>query len=429
MKAERRSHVDIAIIGGGAAGLMAAIWAARTAPALAVVVFDGAKRLGAKILVAGGGRCNVTHDRVDERQYAGSTPGAIKKVLRAFDVDTTIAFFRELGVVLVREPTGKLFPSTNDAHTVLDALLGAARHAGVRFDHPARVDNLFRAGDDFVLQIAGGREISSRRVIVATGGKALPKSGSDGAGYEWLARLGHPLTPRIFPALVPLTLASDHPLCALAGVSSRVRLELRSDSGKRLAQFTGDLLLTHFGISGPVVLDISRYLLDAQAAAREVGDAAPRLQIDWLPADEPGALDAALMAGGQVSLTRLLHERGLVDRLARTLCALAGVEPGAPARTLTKQQRRYLVQTVTAFVPKVAGHRGFTHAEATAGGVPLAVLRLDTMESRLQQGLHLCGEICDVDGQIGGFNFQWAWASGYLAGCGAARGCLVPTRD
>ncbi|MCW5765708.1 MAG: NAD(P)/FAD-dependent oxidoreductase, partial [Phycisphaeraceae bacterium] len=200
---------DIAVVGAGAAGLMAAIAAERAAAEterpLRVLVLDGARKLGAKILVAGGGRCNVTHYAVDESAYAGSSRHAIKQVLRAFGVERTVAFFAELGVELKREETGKLFPVTDDAHTVLDALLGEAARLGVELRHPWRVGAVEATVDGFVLRHAAADEapkaepITARRVILCTGGKSLPKSGSDGAGYELARSLGHTITPLVTP--------------------------------------------------------------------------------------------------------------------------------------------------------------------------------------------------------------------------------------
>lgn len=406
------AHADVAVIGAGAAGLMAAICAARADSSLHVVALDGARKLGAKILVAGGGRCNVTHDVIDESAYAGASRNAIKKVLRRFDVPQTVAFFREIGVELKRESTGKLFPVTDDAHTVLNALLDAAHQAGVSLQHPRRVESLARDGDGFMIRGAWG-ELAARRVILATGGRALPKSGSDGQGYTLAQALGHTLTPRIFPALVPLTLPRDHWITALSGVAVDAALDLRAGTGKRLQRFENALLCTHFGISGPLALDMSRYYLDARA-----DDPAAALTVHWIPALTAEQIDSALQAQGKASPLRYLTAH-LPERLARAVCVQAGIEPTAPASALTREQRRALVTLVMATPLPITGDRGFTYAEVTAGGVPVDELHLKTLESRVCAGLHLCGEICDVDGRIGGYNFQWAWSSGYVAGISA----------
>jgi predicted Rossmann fold flavoprotein len=407
-------RVDVAIVGAGAAGLMAAIWAGRTDPSRSIVALDGATRLGAKILIAGGGRCNVTHDVVEEQAFAGSSRHAIRKVLRRFDVPATVAFFRDLGVDLKCEETGKLFPTTDRAQTVLDALLEGARAAGVTLRHPWRVEAVAPRGEGFTVAGPSGT-LHAHTVVLATGGRSVPKTGSDGHGYAIARALGHTITPHVFPALVPLTLPRDHFLTTLAGISTPVTLEVRSASGRRLVGFTDSLLCTHFGVSGPAVLDVSRYWIAARAA-----EPAARLTVGWLPGETRESVDAWLRELGAASPGRRLHAR-LPERLARALCMEAGVDPSAPGRCLTRERRRALAAVLVEMPLPVTGDRGFTHAEVTAGGVPLAEMRLATMASRIVPGLHLCGENCDVDGRIGGYNFQWAWASGYTAGVSVGR--------
>jgi len=408
------TDADIAIVGAGAAGLMAAICAGRANPNARIVALDGARKLGAKILVAGGGRCNVTHDAVDESMYAGSSRNAIKKVLRRFDVPQTLAFFRELGVELKREDTGKLFPVSDDAHTVLDALLHAARAANVSLQHPCRVEAIQRDADAFCMTGDWGT-LTAHHIILATGGRSLPKSGSDGGGYALARALGHTITRRVFPALVPLTLPRDHPLCALSGIATIVTLDVKNSTGKPLTSFTGSMLCTHFGISGPVALDISRYYLAAR-----MDDPTCEVYANWLPDETSDALEARVLRAGRTPLTRIFSG-ALPDRLLRLLCASVNVEPGIPADQLPRDTRKAFVRALTAYPLPITGDRGFTYAEVTAGGVPLTELHLETMESRACPGLYLCGELCDVDGRIGGYNFQWAWASGYVAGRAAAR--------
>lgn len=418
--AETLDRIDLAIVGAGAAGLMAAIHAGREAarrgPGLRLLVLDGARSLGAKILVAGGGRCNVTHDAVDARDFCGSTRPAIRKVLRRFGAADTVSFFAAEGVALKTEPGGKLFPVTDSARTVLDALLGAARAAGAEMLWPRRVETVRRTARGFEIAGPWGR-LAARRVVLATGGMSLPKSGSDGHGYGLARALGHSLTPRLLPALVPLLLEPDTPLFALSGVSTPVALTVCGPRGQRLATSTGPLLFTHFGVSGPAVLDVSRHLLEARA-----DDPAARLVAHWLPGEAPEDVDRALAGPHPV---RALRER-LPERLAALLVRLAGADP-ARSGGLGREERRRLVRVLTAYDLPVRGSRGFAHAEVTAGGVPLAELRLETLESRVAPGLHLCGEICDVDGRIGGFNFQWAWSSGFVAGSACGGDCPDPS--
>jgi predicted Rossmann fold flavoprotein len=404
----------LAVVGAGAAGLMAAITAARAGGR--VVLLDGARTLGAKILISGGGRCNVTHHAVDETAFAGSSPAAIRKVLRRFDVKATVAFFAELGVGLKREETGKLFPVTDRARTVLDALLDAAHVAGVEIFHPWRVAEVVRGPSGFTIVASDGRRLEAERVVLATGGKSIPKSGSDGAGYRMAVKLGHTITDLVLPALVPLRLAEGHFLRSLSGLAAPATVEVRGASGRRLVALTGDTLCTHFGLSGPAILDVSRHLLVARAS-----DPAARLAINWLPGTSTESLDKRLRTlGPGTPLLLLRGQEQLPERLARALCAAAGVDPATPGHRLTREDRLALARATTQLAVPVVGDTGFDSAEVTAGGVPLRELDLATLESRACPGLYVCGEICDVDGRIGGFNFQWAWASGYVAGRGAA---------
>ena len=391
---------DLAIVGAGAAGLTAAIFAARAAPSSRIVLLDGAPRIGAKILISGGGRCNVTHDVVTPDDFNGNR-NAIAKVLRTFPVDATIRWFEELGVALKREETGKLFPVTDKARTLLDALLRAASGVEIRTAH--RVE---RIESGFTLHTSGGA-VTASRVILSTGGRSVPKTGSDGHGYTLARSLGHTIA-ETFPALVPLVLEERHWMTARSGTSAEVELSVRASSGRVLARHRGSLLCTHFGISGPVVLDVSRHWI---AARRDDANAA--LVVSFLPGETFESFERFVLAEAARNPRATLASalRGRVPE--RILDALA--EP-RPLASLTKEQRRALVRAVVEQPLPVVRDRGFDYAEVTAGGVPLAEVDVATMASRRCAGLYLCGEILDVDGRIGGYNFQWAWASGRLAG-------------
>lgn len=396
-----------------------------------IVAIDGARTLGAKILVAGGGRCNVTHHAVDETAYCcgpSSSKHTIRNILRGYGVERTVEFFAERGVELKQEDTGKLFPVTDSARTVLDALLDAAQEAGVELVHPWRAGSVERAGEDFVIRREGAgatslhawsevEEVRTRRVILATGGKSLPKSGSDGAGYEFAKSLGHTVTPEVFPALVPLVVDPARTfVTSLSGLTLPATLDLWSSTAKRLTSVSGSLLLTHFGLSGPAALDISRHFLAAR-----VTDADARLTVNFAPGRTLEEIDKALAAPGAMSIVRRVSEAGPVaERLARAICQGVGVDPSAATTHWTREQRRAVSAAMTALPLPVTGDRGFTYAEVTAGGVPLGEVQPRTMSSRVCPGLFLAGEILDVDGRIGGFNFQWAWATGHAAGVGAA---------
>ncbi|KXK19889.1 MAG: hypothetical protein UZ15_CFX003001909 [Chloroflexi bacterium OLB15] len=387
---------------------MTAIFAGRQYRDRRILILDGAKKPGAKILVSGGGRCNITHDFVDASAFAGSSRNAIGKVLRRFDVDETVTFFQEIGVQLKRESTGKLFPTTDSARTVLDALIREAKRVNVEFLHPYRVEEISQQGGHFDVTGVWG-SITAHKVVLATGGRSLPRSGSDGHGYKLAQSLGHKLTRRFFPALVPLTLPPTHFICELSGITLPTMLTVVSSTGKKLVSFTDSTLCAHFGLSGPSVLDISRYYLDTVAQDQNAA-----LLINWLPETTTEQFEHALQSERQ-PVIRMLSQK-FPERLARALCEQAGVDPLSSGISLSRPLRKSLAQTVTSMKLPITGDRGYTYAEVTAGGVPLSEIRLETMESRVCPNLHLCGEICDVDGRIGGYNFQWAWSSGYTAG-------------
>lgn len=413
-------EADLAIVGGGAAGLAAAIFAAEAAPqGYRVVVLDGARTLGAKILVSGGGRCNVTHHTVSPRDFNGS-PNIVRNVLAAFDAATAVRWFASLGVELKQEPTGKLFPTTDSARTILEALLQRCLdlhiviHSGCRI---VQIDSPNGDDPNFTLKHTGGA-IRSRRVIVSTGGRSLPRSGSDGGGWELLRQLGHTVTPT-YAALVPLVLAPEMFHASLAGISQEVELSVIV-GGKRIDHRSGSLLWTHFGISGPVVMDASRFW----TMAHETG-AQPKMVCNLVPGESFDQVERWFVetatARPKAFVVNQLSCR-LPERVATALLAHLKLDPATPAGQISRDARREIVHGLTGLVLPITQHRGWNYAEVTAGGVPLAEIDYRTMQSRKVPGLYLAGEVLDCDGRIGGFNFQWAWATGHLAGRAAARG-------
>lgn len=415
---------DVLIIGAGAAGLMASIFAGRTTgPSHSVVALDGAKRIGAKILISGGGRCNVTHDIVTPADFAGSKRNQIAKVLKTFSADDTVEFFHDLGVNLKRENTGKLFPTTDSAKTVLDALLSSVDRAGATLLPEHRVTKASRTDDGFTVRTEQG-EFHTRSLILATGGKSLPKTGSDGYAYSFAIGLGHTVT-QTTPALVPLVLTDGHWLTRLSGLTMDAELAVANANGKILHRQAGSLLLTHFGLSGPAAMDISRHWIAAHQQ-----DSGTQLLINFLPGRTFDEIEAELVdltgSHGISGITSVLEDY-VPRRLAHMLTAEgASVDPTTPMAQLSKPQRRAVVRALTALPVPVVRDRGYLFAEVTAGGVPLSEVNLATMESRKCPGLYLCGEILNVDGRIGGYNFQWAWASGRLAGINSANAEATP---
>jgi predicted Rossmann fold flavoprotein len=404
----------IAIVGAGAAGLATAIFAVRRGALPPVVLFDGAKRPGAKILVSGGGRCNVTNAVVTERDFHGSPPHLVRRVLSAFGVPETVAFFRELGVPLHEEEQGKLFPDAERSRVVLDALLGEAARRGVALRAGERVLGVEPQGEGFRLRTSRG-EHTARSVVLATGGLSLPKTGSDGHGLAIARGLGHSVVPTT-PALVPLRLQGAFHR-DLSGVACDVELTVRAP-GHRPRRHAGALLFTHFGASGPAVLDASRDWLRF-----ELERARPELHANLLPGRDFAQVEGELL-GLAEGAPRSGVARALSGWLPQALARALAFEAGCATTTLgrlEREVRRALVRGLVDRPLAVAGSRGYSFAEATAGGVPLAEVDTRAMRSRRQAGLHLVGEMLDVDGRIGGFNFQWAWSSAWVAAGSLAR--------
>jgi predicted Rossmann fold flavoprotein len=403
---------DVAVVGAGAAGLAAAIFTRRFNRSRSVVLLDGARKPGAKILVSGGSRCNVTNTSVTEHDFWGGRRSIIRRVLRAFSVGETIAFFREIGVSLHEEAGGKLFPDTNRARDVLEALLREGDAVGARLVPGHRVVDVEKSGPGFKVVTDRG-DLHAAAVVLATGGQSLPKSGSDGAGFAIAKRLGHTVVETT-PALAPLLLAAaDAAHEELSGVSHDVELAVWID-GAVARRLSGALLWTHFGVSGPVALNASRHWLRAQLEGRPVsitanvrpGDRFEDVDADWQQraASHPKAsvhTTLATMVPASVG-TAFLRQ--------------LGIDGTAALAHFARDDRRRLSRALVEWPLPVIGSRGYTYAEATAGGVALTEIDAATMASRTSPGLYCVGEILDVDGRIGGFNFQWAWSSGFVAG-------------
>lgn len=403
--------MKVVIIGAGAAGLATAIFAARAAPGLNVRCLDGAAKIGAKILVSGGSRCNVTNTVVTERDFWGGSSRVVRNVLRAFPAERAAAFFEALGVTLHEEEDGKLFPDTNRSRTVLDALLAEVRRLGVSLETGRRVVSVSREQGGFSIETSDGDRHEAHVVVLATGGRSLPKTGSDGFGYELGRRLGHGYVDTT-PALAPLVLEGDRH-AGLAGVSHEAALTLRVD-GAIATRLEGALLWTHFGISGPVALNMSRHWLRARLSGH-AGDVrvsvCPRQTFesleDWLLSQDrarPKALVSTVLA------TRVPAS------VADAWVVASDIDSATTMAHLTKGDRRRLMHALLDTPLAVVDSRGYSYAEVTSGGIPLDEIDPATMRSRICPGLYLVGEILDVDGRLGGFNFQWAWSSGWIAG-------------
>ena len=395
----------VAVIGGGASGMLAALTASEDAENR-VLLFERQQRLGRKLLATGNGRCNLTNTAAGPAHYHGAEAAFVRPALEAFGVRETRDFFHSLGLLTVEEYGGRVYPLSNSANSVLDVLRFALDEAGVELRCAQPVRALRRGGEGWTLTTDGG-SVRADAVIVSCGGRAGGKLGGVSDGYELLKPLGHKRTA-LYPALVQLVTAPEFPR-ALKGVRCQARVELLAGESV-LAESEGELQFTENGVSGPAAFDVSR-----AAAANGAG---LRLRLRFLPLDEAELLSLLqkrcerfpALETGEV-FTGMLH-----NRLGRMLVREAGLEAGKPLRALELPALRRLAEAALRFVLPLRGTEDFDHAQVTAGGIRTAGFNHETLESWFNPGLFACGEVLDVDGDCGGFNLQWAWSSGRLAG-------------
>jgi predicted Rossmann fold flavoprotein len=391
---------------------MAAIFAVRSGAD--VVLLERTAEGGRKILISGGGRCNILPARLDEARFVtDSSPNTLRKIVRAWPLCEQIEFFNlELGLALVEEAgSAKLFPASNRARDVRDGLIALATREGARFRGNATVTGVLPLESSrwrVVLEDESSLDVDA--VIVASGGLSVPKTGSDGFGLQLARKLGHTIH-KTYPALTPLT-AEPSAYTELAGVSLPVTLT--AESAERSATATGGFLFTHRGYSGPSVLDVSHVAVRSKARDAELA----RLTVCWSTRSADDWL-RALRRFGSRSVVGVLRE-ALPDRLASVLLWMAGVDPTRTLAELRREERASLIDTLTKGALPWSGDEGYAKAEVTGGGVDLAEIDPRTMQSRLHRNLFLCGELLDAFGPIGGYNFLWAWATGRAAGSGAA---------
>lgn len=400
----------IVVFGAGAAGILAAGFAAAGGPTL---LLERTRDGGRKILISGGGRCNVLPSRMDPAQYVtDSSPAIVRNILRSWPLEEQRRFFeQELGLPLALEPeSGKLFPRSNKARQVRDELLSWARRRGADLRFETTVTGVVAGpGGGWTVECAGSPPIAASRVIIATGGLSVPQTGSDGTGLRLLRQLGHTIH-ETYPALTPLTL--DPPAYApLAGLSLDVTI--RSGQGRRAFEVRGGFLFTHRGYSGPSVLNASHLVVRPRLRRVEV----PRLLVQWSPLGREEW--SAALGGGSAHIGTVLG-RHLPERLAAMLLAESAVDPKRELSQLRREERSRLLTALTEWPLPVTSDEGYQKAEVTGGGVALDEIVPRTMESRKHPGLFICGEALDCFGPIGGYNFLWAWVTGRAAGIGAS---------
>mgnify|MGYP001202507475 CR=1 FL=1 len=399
----------VVVIGAGAAGSMAAIFAATGGAR--TVLLERTRDGGRKILISGGGRCNVLPAQLDESRFVtDSSSPTLGNIVRSWPLPEQIGFFEgELDLPLVEElESAKLFPASNKARDVRDRLLGLAAARGAEVRTGAQVTGLVPSEGRWRVEVLGAPPVIADAVVVATGGYSVPNTGSDGTGLAILQGLGHTIHPT-YPALTPLV-AEPAPFGTLSGVSLTVTITARAE--QRSASATGGFLFTHHGYSGPAVLDVSHV---AVRSLEEVGTPA-RITVQWSKLDAVGG-QAALNPEGARTVGRALKDE-LPDRLVSILLLRAGVDAAQSLAQLKREDRIRLVESLVRGVLPWTGHEGYKKAEVTGGGVSLAEIDPKTMESRVHPGLFICGEALDAFGPIGGYNFLWAWVTGRAAGRG-----------
>jgi predicted Rossmann fold flavoprotein len=405
---------DVVVIGAGAAGLLAATRAAERG--LRTLLLEKNRRPGVKILMSGGTRCNLTH-ATDNRGIveAFGTPGKfLHSALAALSVQETVELFESEGVPTKVEETGKVFPVSNKATDVLDALLRRLHRSGATLALGEPVLDLRRSEAGMAITTPG-RTLQARRVILTSGGQSYPGCGTTGDGYRFAGQLGHTIvTPR--PALVPLTVSLPW-VAELRGVTiPDVALRVL-DGEATLSKRRGSLLFAHFGLSGPVALDVSRVVSGHERPA------SLQVDVDLLPSQKEPELDEFLrreaLASGKKQLASILPEQ-LPRRLAEALLTLTAMPADRKAAGLSKSDRGRLVQQIKHLTIPLTGTLGFKKAEVTAGGIALDEIDSRSMQSKRVPELFVAGEVLDLDGPIGGYNFQAAWSTGWLAGTKAA---------
>jgi len=409
---------DVVVVGAGAAGLVAGATAAERGKR--TLLLEKNRKPGVKILMSGGTRCNITHD-TDNRgivEAFGRQGSFLHSALAALSVQDTIDLFEREGVATKVEATGKIFPASDKATDVLAALVRRLERTPCELALEESLVGVERQADDTFQLTTSKRKLSAAKLLITSGGQSYPLCGTIGEGYRWAAQFGHTIVPPR-PALVPVTTTAvwvrDLKGITIPDVTVRVVEKADGAGGKShvLAERRGSFLFTHFGLSGPVMLDVSREVSGHPLPHKLV------LEVDFLPQTSRAELDDNLRslaaANGKKHLITLVPE-SLPRRLAESLLAEAKVAADVKGAELGHRARAAVVEACKRAIIPISGTCGFKKAEVTAGGVSLSEVDSRTMQSKLQPNLFLAGEVLDLDGPIGGYNFQAAWSTGFLAG-------------
>lgn len=399
-------HYKVIIIGAGAAGLTAAIFASKKYND--VLILEKTNKAGKKIMISGGTRCNVLPVSMSFDDYfTSSSKNLMKNIFKSWSIKGCFDWLdKEIGLKMITETeSNKWFPASNSAKEVRDLLLDKAESQGVKVYYDQSVSRIYKENNKWICQTDSGNTFSAEKIIIACGGLSLPEIGTDGTGFKILKEIGHKIN-KTYPALTPLK--GLHPANTLiAGISLNVNLNIKNENKKINAERSG-FLFTHKGFSGPSILDLSHYAV----LAMEKSQTKPVISVNWINKTEEEWKEIILSAKGNI-LNKL--KEYLPNRLAESLCIELNLE-NTNFSDLKKDKRNKLIENLTRYQLNYTGHEGYKKAEVTGGGIPLEEINTATMESKITENLYLCGEILDVFGRIGGFNFYWAWVTGRLAG-------------
>jgi predicted Rossmann fold flavoprotein len=404
----------ILVIGGGAAGLISSIIAARKGSE--VIILDRMNRVGKKILATGNGRCNLTNMYIDIKRFHGKNPKFALGALHSFNVNQTIDFFEQLGLACKEEDSGKVFPYSDQATSVLDVLRYEIEQLGITELCDSEVEKINYSKNGFSISLKDGRKLKGDRVIIATGGKSSPNLGSNGSGYNLSTSLGHSLIEPI-PALVQLKLNALF-LKSIKGVKFIGNASIGTRD-KILRTESGEILFTDYGISGPPILQLSR-LANEQISNNNNA----WILLDMFPNISQEDLLTLLETRISYNPNKTLEFSfiGLLNkRLIPVILKESGIENlQKPCCQLTASEKRNIIIILKAWKLEVTGSLPWEFSQITAGGIDVKDINPHSMESKLVPGLYFAGEVLDIDGDCGGFNLQWAWSSGYIAGIHAS---------
>ncbi len=402
---------EIAVIGGGASGLMAAITAKKSGKE--VIILERKDRILKKVLITGNGRCNITNVNANISNYFGKNISSVENILNRFTPQDTMDFFNELGIICNEENRGKVYPLSGQASSVVDALRFEAERLGIKIETEFYVRKIEKDGFKFRIYSEERKKIEAGRVILAAGGQSYPELGSNGSGFELAKELGHSVT-KLSPSIVQLK-TEKHQVKGLQGIKTDVAVTAYGDN-KKICTYDGELLFTDYGISGNVVFNIS-FVMPLYKNVE--------FEIDFMEKFDYNELYEMLKERKRIlsHLTMENYFNGMINKkLGQFLSKVSGIEKlSKPVKDLNDSDIRKLCTVLKKYRVKILETTGFKNAQVTAGGVSLDEVNTETLESKIVKGLYFSGEVLDVYGECGGFNLQWAWASGYIAGENAAK--------